>query len=98
MREVSLSQCLQNDALGSLAIPFAVEDALPGTEIEPARGDGDDDLVADGQRPEMGGGVVFARSGIVPIPVGFPWRDVVLEPVENVLPETGFMIVDEHGG
>src|SRR5437773_6455228 len=88
----------QDDAFRPAAVPFAVEDSLPGTEIEPAGGHGNNHLVAHGQRSQVGSGVVFAGSGVVAIPVGVPWSDVFLQPIENVLPEAGLVIVDEHGG
>ena len=41
----SRAERLEQDALRALAVPFAVEDALPGTEIESAGSNGNDHLV-----------------------------------------------------
>jgi len=39
--------------------------------------------------------VVFPSPAIVPIVVRRPWRHPVLQPVEDVLPETRLVVVDE---
>src|SRR5919198_1811271 len=93
---MSLSHGLKDYPLRSLPVPFAVEDALPGSEIEPGFGDRDDDLVADSKRTQVSGGVVLAGTAVMPVAVGLPRRDVVLEPIEDVLPKAGLMIVHEH--
>src|SRR5690348_3528912 len=92
------AQRLEDHALGALAVPFAVEDALPGAEIEAAGGDGDDHLVTDGERAQVRGGVVLAGAAVVTVRVGRPGRDALLEPLLDVLPEAGLVIVDEHRG
>src|SRR4051812_45973463 len=79
----SLAHGLEQNSFGTLAIPLAVEDALPGAEVEAAGGDGDDDLVADREGAEVGGGVVLARAGVVPVVARAPGRDAVLQPVED---------------
>ena len=86
---------LDHYALWSLAIPLAVEDALPGAEVEFSRGNGDDHFVADREGAEVGRGVVFTGSGVVAIAVGVPGGDLVFEPVEDVLPQTGLVVVHE---
>ena len=40
-----LSDDLDDDPFGALPIEFAVEEALPRTKVDPAIGDGQDDLV-----------------------------------------------------
>src|SRR5205823_8134336 len=109
-RFVDVDRCLshphglEDDALGSLSIPFAIENALPGTEVEAPFGDGHDDFMAYCQRAQMCGGVVFAGAGVMPISLRIPWRDRVLEPLQNVLPKIRLMVIHEnrrgdvHGG
>src|SRR3569833_2437703 len=46
----------------------------------------------------MRGGVVFACAAVVPIAVRIPRRDGALEPIENVLPQPGLVVVHEHRG
>src|ERR687895_206660 len=94
----SLSHCLDDDALGPPTVPFSIKNALPGTEVEPAIGDRNDHLVADRQRPEMRSGIVFPSAAVMAISVGIPRRDVALQPVENVLPESRLVVVDKDGG
>src|SRR5262245_40017855 len=92
-----LSQDLDNHALPPLAVPFPVEHALPRTEVEPAAGDRHDNLMAYRQAAQMGGGVVL--PGLVgTVARRVPGGDRRLEPVENVVPESGLVIVDEDGG
>src|SRR6185369_3629534 len=93
----SVAHRLEDHTLRPAAVPFAVENALPGPEIELARGDGDDDLVTDGERPQMCGGVVLSRAAVVAVGIGIPWGDTLLEPVEDVGPEAGLVVVDEDG-
>src|SRR3712207_3233960 len=88
---------LDDDALRALPVPLAVEDALPRAEVQTPIGDWDDDLVANGQRSEMRGRVVLPGAAVVAVPLGVPGRDVVLEPVEDVLPQSRLVVVDEHG-
>ena len=51
----------------------------------------------------MCGGVVLARPAVVPVALGIPRSDRLLEPIENVLPEPRLVIVhkdrrrDVHG-
>ena len=54
-------------------------------------------LVPDGERAQVRGGIVLAGAGVVSIPVRIPRSDVLLEPIENVLPQAGLMVVHEHG-
>src|SRR5262245_29259407 len=84
----SFSHCLDDYALWTLPVPLPIEDPLPGPEVEPSGGDRDDDLVADGQTPQVGGGVVLACTGIVPVVSGVPRGDSLLQPIEDVLPES----------
>ena len=70
--------------------------AATGPRSSSPGGDRDDHLVADGERPQMRGRVVLARSAVVAVAVGIPRRDRLLEPIENVLPEPRLVIVHEH--
>src|SRR5690242_12106964 len=89
---LSIPQSLENHALRSLAVPLAVKDPLPGTEVEPAGGDRHDHLMADRERPEVGRGVVLACPAVMAIPLGIPRRDRLLEPIEDVLPKTRLVV------
>src|SRR5262245_57732467 len=80
-----------------LPVPLPVEHPLPRSQVELARGHGHDHLVSYGETPEVGGGVVLPGV-IVLVPLGTPRRDRVLEPLQDVLPEAGLVVVDEHRG
>src|SRR6476660_7930725 len=94
----SISHRLENDPFGTLAVPLAIEDSLPRPEIELSGRDRYDDLVADGDRAEMRRGVVLARAAVVAVSLGVPRRDGLLEPIEDVLPESRLVVVHEYGG
>ena len=53
---------LDQHPLGSLAVELAVEDLLPGAEVELALGDRDDDLAAHDLALQVGVGVVLAGA------------------------------------
>src|SRR5262249_50784961 len=89
-----LSQDLDNHALPPLAVPFAIEPPLPRTEVKPAVGDRHDNLMAYRQAAQVGGRVVLPRV-VVPVAGGVPGGDRRLEPVENVVPQSRLVIVDE---
>ena len=55
-----LADDLDQDALAAASVEFAVEDLLPGAEVEAAVRDGDDDLAAHDLALEVGVGVVLA--------------------------------------
>src|SRR5205823_6155537 len=86
---------LQNDALRALSVPFAVKNALPGAEIEAAFSHRDHDFVANRERPKVRGGVVLASARIVAISLRIPGGNVVLEPLQYVLPEVWLVVVHE---
>src|SRR5881394_715068 len=79
-----LPQDLDDHPLLALAIPFPVENPLPGAKIELPLGDGHDHLVTHRQAPEMGRRVVLARF-VVLVPLRIPGRDP-LEPLLDVVP------------
>src|SRR5215211_4023350 len=89
----SVTHRLEDHALGSLAIPFAVEDALPGTQIESSRGHRDDDLVAQREGSQMSRGVVLSGARVVPIGIRLPRRDPRLEPLEDIGPQARLVVV-----
>jgi hypothetical protein len=82
----SLPHGLEDDPFRALAIPFPVEDALPRAQVEGALRDGDNYLVADGERTQMRGRVVLPRPRIVAVRVRLPWSDTTLEPIEDIRP------------
>src|SRR5262245_56439415 len=59
---VSLAEDLDQDSLRPAAVELAVEDLLPGAEVELAVGDGDDDLAAHDLPLHVGVGVVLAGA------------------------------------
>src|SRR3954462_1932520 len=87
---------LEQYTLRSLAVPLAVEYALPRTEIELPFRNGHDHFVPDRQRTQMRRSVVFARAAIVPVILWRPRRDSLLQPIEDVLPQPGLVIVHEN--
>jgi hypothetical protein len=64
----SLADDLDEDPLRPVAVELAVEDLLPGAEVELALGDGDDDLAAHDLAFEVGVGVVLAGA-VVGVPL-----------------------------
>src|SRR5690349_22545250 len=53
--------------------------------------------MADGERSQMRSGVVLSGAAVVTIRIGIPWGDALLEPVEDVRPEAGLVVIDEDG-
>src|SRR5918992_1621517 len=90
-----VSHRLDEDSLRSLPVPFSVKHALPGAKVESAVGDWDNDLVTDRQRTEMRGSVVLAGPAVMPISIRVPRGNLLLEPVENVLPQARLEIIHE---
>src|SRR5690606_41798785 len=90
-RVALLAHHLDDKPLRPLAIPLAVEDPLPGTQVQPPLGDGDDHLMPDGEAPQVGGPVVLARPVVAvvvaPGRMAVPRRDVARAPVPEVRPE-----------
>src|SRR5579864_5000631 len=99
MVSVRTSQCkpsdlfshyLYDDPLVTLAVEFRVEDALPGTEVEPARSDGNDDLMMDQERFQMRIAVDF--PGIV-MAIIFAKRRELLQPLIDVFNQAGLVVI-----
>src|SRR4051812_25782618 len=90
-----LTHRLDDHPLGTSAIPFSIEDSLPRSQIELTGGDGDDDFMADGERTEVRGRIVLTRARVVTVPPRVPGRDGGFEPLEDVLPEAGLMVIHE---
>ena len=73
-----------DDPFGALSIEFAVEEALARTKVDPAIGDGQDDLVMEQEVFEMGVAVVLAClvmaiGGIYRCELLCPFHDVVVQ-------------------
>src|SRR5262245_12379812 len=86
---------LDQHPLGAAAVELAVEDLLPGAEVEPAAGDGDDDLAAHHLALVVGVGVVLAGAVVaVALRAGVERRQL-LEPALVVLVQAGLVVVDE---
>src|SRR5215467_6184207 len=88
----SLSQSLEQHALRAASVEFAVVDALPRSEVEFAIGDGHEHLMAEQHPLEVRVRVVFAR---LMMPIVESMRRELLEPLHDVVPEPGLMVVDE---
>src|SRR5687767_1791793 len=93
-RRESFAQDLDDHPLAALPVPFPVKHPLPGSQIELARGHRNDDLVAHGEAPEVGRGVVLPGL-VVPVQGGVPGCHGVLQPVQDVVPESRLVVVDE---
>src|SRR5258705_2488758 len=85
-KQTLLSHRLKKHSLGALAVPLSVEHPLPRAKIELPLGHRHDHLVSNRKRAQMRRGVVFAGTAVVPVVLGCPRCDSVLQPVENVLP------------
>jgi hypothetical protein len=96
-----LTDDFDDDTFGALPIKFAVEEALPGPKVDPAIGDGQDNLVMQQEVFEVGIAViltclVMAIAGMYGCELLCPFHDVAVE--------AGFLILDDnrcgevHGG
>ena len=83
-------------ALAAFAVELAVEDLFPWAEVEPAGGDGDDDLAAHDGALEVRVGVVLAA--VVPVLIVGLLRREFFQPDLEVVMQAGFVVVDEDGG
>src|SRR5438876_1266782 len=87
---------LDDHPLPTLAVPLTVKHPLPGAQIELAVRNRHDHLVADREAPQVRGGVVLPRV-VVPVAGGIPRGDGFFEPLEDITPQAGFVIVHEYG-
>ena len=94
LRELSVSDYFDEDPLSATAIEFAVEDLLPGTEVELSIGDRHDDLSAHNGAVKVGVRVIFAGVVMAILPVWF-FRREVLEPLLIVRVQAAFVVVDK---
>jgi len=96
-----LTDDLDDDPFGALPIEFAVEEARPASKVDPAVGDGQDDLVMQQEVFEVGIAVILSRlmmaiGGIFGCESFCPFHDVVVE--------AQFLVLDDyrrgemHGG
>lgn len=79
-----LSNDFDDDPFGALPIEFAVEEARPATKVDPAMGDGQDNLVMQQEVFEVGIAVVLtylvmAIGGIYGCELLCPFHDVAVE-------------------
>src|SRR6267154_790729 len=91
----SLSQNLDDHSLLPLAVPLAIKHALPRTEIQLAGRDRHDHLVPDRQAAQVRRRVVLPGF-IMAIPRRIPRGDGPLEPLQDVFPESGLMVIHEN--
>ena len=94
----SLPDDLDQHAFGPLSVEFAVEDLLPGAEVEFAFGDGDDRFPAHDLAFHMRIGVVLAGAGVVFVLSDRRMRGELFEPLGIVLVQAGLVVVDEYRG
>ena len=92
-----LSDNLDQHAFTAIAVELAVEDLLPGTEVQPALGNSDDDLPAHDGALEMGIGVVFTGT-VVLVVGGGGMRGELLQPTFEIVVQPRFIVIDENGG
>src|SRR5882762_8259775 len=92
----SLPDDLDQHPLRAPSVELAVEDLLPGSEIQLPAGDRDHDLAPHDLALVVGVGVVLAGA-IVPVAFGARIvRGQLLEPALVVLMEPRLVVVDEH--
>ena len=84
-------------AFAAAAVKFAVEDLLPGTEVQFAFGDGDDDFAAHDLAFHVGVGVVLAGA-VVAVLGGWRVRREFFQPDIVVVEQTVLGVVDEDRG
>src|SRR5438270_875479 len=90
-----LADDLDQDPLGTSAVELAVEDLLPGAEVQLSLGDRDDDLSPHDLPLEVGVGVVLAASVVV---VGLRRgveRGQALKPLGIVVVEARLVVVNK---
>ena len=88
----SLSNDFDDDLFAALPIEFTVEETLPRTKVNPAIGDGQDDLVMEQEVFEVGIAVIFtclmmAIAGIFGCDSLCPFHDIAVE--------AGFLVLDD---
>jgi hypothetical protein len=75
-----LSDDFDNDPFGALPIEFTVEEARPATKVDPAIGDGQDNLVMEQEVFEVGiACLVMAIVGMFGCELLCPCHDVAVE-------------------
>jgi hypothetical protein len=95
------SDDFDDDPFGALPIEFAVEKALPGTKVDPAIGDGQDNLVMEQEVFEVSIAVVLA---CLVMAIGGIFGCQLLCPFHDVTVEARFLVLDDdrcgevHGG
>lgn len=86
---------LDDHALGPLAVKLGVEHLLPGTQIELAAGDGQEDLMPEQEVLQVRVSVVFAGAVVAVIRT---LGGELLEPLADVFDEAALGVVDVDGG
>ena len=95
-RVLSLPNNLDHDSLAAATVELAVEDLLPGAEVEISIGYGDNHLSTHDLAFVVGVGVVLARSVVmIPVRAGIERRQPFQPPLV-VFVEPTFIVVDEH--
>lgn len=88
-----LSDDLDDDPFGALPIEFAVEEALPRAKVDPAIGDGQDDLVMQQEVFEVGIAVILT---CLVMAIGGIYGCKLLGPFHDVAVEARFLILDDN--
>ena len=84
-----LSDDLDDDAFGALPIEFAVEETRPAAKVDPAIGDGQDNLVMQQEVFEVGIAVILA---CLVMAIGGIYGCESLGPCHDVAVEAGFLV------
>src|SRR6266567_5517931 len=92
-----LADDLDEDALLAPAVELAVEDLLPGPEVQLSCGHRNDHFTAHDLTLNMRVGVVLSCSVVMVLVDGFVWRQA-LEPDLIVVMQSFLIIVDEDRG
>src|SRR5258706_761560 len=92
----SLSQNFDDHPFLPLPVPLSIKHPLPRPKVQLPRSDRHDHLVSDRETAQMRRRVVLTRF-IVAIPRRIPRGDRAFQPLQNVVPQSRFVIVDEHG-
>ena len=87
-----LSDDFDDDPFGALPIEFTVEETLPGAKVDPAIGDGQDNLVMEQEVFEVGIAVVLA---CLVMAIGGIYGCQLLCPFHDVALEAGFLVLDD---
>ena len=94
----SFSDDFDEDAFSAHPVEFTVVDLFPGTEVQFAFCDGNDDFASHDLAFEVGIGIVLTGAVVVVVFRRGVERSQVFQPDSKVVEQSAFGIVDEDGG